>query len=140
MTNGDNGSSDDSGDDDDDEQDITNHNDNHNNNNKPTVDVDDYFKTKKDKEAEELQYDPDYNSNIPPAKLSYPAQELEFSVQSKIQDLRPKLGSKNIGCCTFSISPSLPEGIDFDSETGVISGFPIGLYGAEAIVYHNCHK
>jgi len=92
---------------------------------KKVNDIDEYFEVNK-KEKKERIFDDEHNDNIPPAKLSYPESEIEFLVNSKISDvLQPKLESENVGSCTFSICPSLPDGVDFDVESGVISGFPM---------------
>ena len=89
------------------------------------VDINEYFMTDKDRQNDKLQYDPQHNSTLPPSKLTYPANELELRVQSKMDSLHPRLASMNIGSCTFQICPALPEGMDFDVDTGILSGFPM---------------
>ncbi|KAK8807225.1 hypothetical protein WA158_003984 [Blastocystis sp. Blastoise] len=59
-----------------------------------------------------------------PYGLRYPQQEYYFSTYSEINDIVPSY--HNI-IQLFSITPSLPTGLFFNTSTGIITGMPISL-------------
>ena len=61
-----------------------------------------------------------------PNGLSYPTPNV-FTVNQSITDLVPTVSGENL---IFSISPSLPNGLSFDTATGIISGTPTTLQSA----------
>jgi hypothetical protein len=44
-----------------------------------------------------------------------------FTIDEAIANLAPTVSGENL---TFSINPSLPNGLSFDTATGIISGTP----------------
>lgn len=60
-----------------------------------------------------------------PSALSYSANSYTFINGSTISNLSPTVTGTVTG---FSISPSLPTGLDFNTTTGVISGRPLGIF------------
>ena len=60
-----------------------------------------------------------------PSGLSYSANSYTFTNGSTISSLSPTVTGAVTG---FSISPSLPTGLDFNTTTGVISGMPVGIF------------
>jgi gliding motility-associated-like protein len=56
-----------------------------------------------------------------PSALSYPASTYQFTNGASIGSLTPSITS-GTGSTTYSISPSLPTGLVFNTTTGVISG------------------
>ena len=61
-----------------------------------------------------------------PSALSYPT-PLVFTQNSQITDVVPTVIGNGI---TFSISPDLPAGLSFDTQTGIISGTPTEVMAA----------
>ena len=66
------------------------------------------------------------NTN-PPSALSYPAPEGNFSlaVGNALTPITPTVTGI---VSSWTISPSLPAGLTFDSTTGTISGTPLGVF------------
>ncbi len=67
---------------------------------------------------------------VPPANLTYPVSEINIKYGDVLEPITPVLGQ---GEGTFSIEPALPTGLQFDPETGTISGVagevsPPGVY------------
>lgn len=60
-----------------------------------------------------------------PSGLSYSANSYIFTNGSNISSLSPSVTGTVTG---YSISPSLPSGLDFNTTTGVISGRPLGIF------------
>ena len=61
-----------------------------------------------------------------PSSLSYSTPNV-FTINQSITDLVPTVSGENL---IFSISPSLPNGLSFDTATGIISGTPTELQSA----------
>lgn len=57
----------------------------------------------------------------PPSSISYGAAEFDYSANITARTLTPTGGS---GATSWTISPSLPPGLSFDTTTGAISGTP----------------
>jgi hypothetical protein len=55
-----------------------------------------------------------------PSSLSYSTPNV-FTINESIMDLQPTVSGENL---VFSIVPSLPNGLSFDTATGIISGTP----------------
>jgi hypothetical protein len=67
-------------------------------------------------------------NDVAPSGLSYPSPNV-FTVGTVISDLTPTvLGA----VLSYSISPSLPDGLAFDTATGVISGTPTTISAASS--------
>uniref|UniRef100_UPI0035AEB830 putative Ig domain-containing protein n=1 Tax=Flavobacterium sp. TaxID=239 RepID=UPI0035AEB830 len=64
--------------------------------------------------------------DVAPNGLSYSTPNV-FTVNQTITDLTPTVLGENL---TFSISPSLPNGLSFDTSTGAISGTPTEIQDA----------
>ncbi len=64
--------------------------------------------------------------DVAPSSLSYTTPNV-FTVDTTITNLEPTVSGENL---TFSISPSLPTGLSFDTATGIISGTPTVLQSA----------
>jgi hypothetical protein len=61
-----------------------------------------------------------------PTNLSYSTPNV-FTINETITNLEPTVSGENL---SFSISPSLPSGLNFDTSTGIISGTPTALQSA----------
>lgn len=80
----------------------------------------------------DLEYTPEQRRSTPPeekAALLYPTAPGNMLLYSGEQVcLRPQLGGGSaIGGAIFSVQPSLPQGLQLDPTTGVISGNPTAL-------------
>ncbi|NMH23801.1 putative Ig domain-containing protein, partial [Flavobacterium solisilvae] len=64
--------------------------------------------------------------DVAPTMLSYTTPNV-FTIDEIITNLEPTVSGENL---TFSISPSLPTGLSFDTATGIISGTPTVLQSA----------
>jgi hypothetical protein len=64
--------------------------------------------------------------DVAPTLLSYTTPNV-FTIDEAITNLQPTVSGENL---TFSISPSLPNGLSFDTATGIISGTPTILQSA----------
>jgi hypothetical protein len=58
----------------------------------------------------------------PPDGLAYPEACDSYIVGGEAMSLEPIM--KQGACCTFSVSPALPGGLELDTTTGIISGSP----------------
>ena len=65
-------------------------------------------------------------ADVAPTLLSYNTPNV-FTIDTAITNLQPTVSGENL---TFSISPSLPNGLSFDTTTGIISGTPTVLQSA----------
>jgi hypothetical protein len=63
-------------------------------------------------------------STAPPSSLSYGASAFTFTTNIAARTLTPRTQGAAAG--SWSISPSLPSGLTFDTASGAISGTPIG--------------
>jgi len=64
--------------------------------------------------------------DVAPNNLSYNTPNV-FTIDETITDLEPTVSGENL---VFSIVPSLPNGLSFDTTTGIISGTPTVLQSA----------
>jgi hypothetical protein len=64
--------------------------------------------------------------DVTPSSLSYTTPNI-FTVNSVIASLTPTVSGENV---VFSIAPSVPNGLSFDTTTGVISGTPTAIQSA----------
>ena len=62
-----------------------------------------------------------FNTAEPPTSLSYSVNSIDFQVGSAITPLTPSVTGS---ATSWSVSPTLPIGLVFNSSTGVISGTP----------------
>ncbi|MBK8599410.1 MAG: putative Ig domain-containing protein, partial [Flavobacterium sp.] len=69
-------------------------------------------------------------NDVAPSGLNYPSPNV-FTFGTAISDLTPTvLGA----VLSYSISPSLPDGLAFDTATGVISGTPTAISAAASYI------
>ncbi|NMH23768.1 putative Ig domain-containing protein, partial [Flavobacterium solisilvae] len=64
--------------------------------------------------------------DVAPNGLSYTTPNV-FTIDEAITNLQPTVSGENL---VFSIAPSLPTGLSFDTITGIISGTPTVLQSA----------
>ncbi|NMH23774.1 putative Ig domain-containing protein, partial [Flavobacterium solisilvae] len=64
--------------------------------------------------------------DVAPTLLSYATPNV-FTIDEIITNLQPTVSGENL---VFSIVPSLPNGLSFDTTTGIISGTPTVLQSA----------
>jgi len=64
--------------------------------------------------------------DVAPTLLSYNTPNV-FTIDTVITNLQPTVSGENL---VFSIVPSLPNGLSFDTTTGIISGTPTVLQSA----------
>jgi hypothetical protein len=67
---------------------------------------------------------------VAPSSLSYASPNV-FTVGTSISSLSPSVSGDVL---SYSISPNLPSGLDFDTTTGVISGMPTAVSSIETYV------
>ncbi len=66
-------------------------------------------------------------NDIPPTQLTYPTAIISAAAGTAISSYTPSNAGGDI--ITYSISPSLPTGLNFNTSTGVISGVPSATTG-----------